>query len=69
MAVVFRYVNKNDEVIERFISLEHVTNTSSHSLKRSIAILFTRHGLSLSQLRGQGYDVASNMSSRRIGKW
>lgn len=67
MAVVFRYVNKNGEVIERFISLEHVTDTSSQSLKKVIDILFTRHGLSLSQLRGQGYDGASNMSGKFNG--
>ncbi|XP_042423344.1 uncharacterized protein LOC122010950 [Zingiber officinale] len=34
---------------------------SSHSLKMAIDALFVQHGLSLSRLRGQGYDGASNM--------
>ncbi|KAL6540509.1 hypothetical protein OROMI_024392 [Orobanche minor] len=66
MAVVFRYVN-NGEVIERFFSVEHVTDTSSLSLKNAIDMLFARHGLSLSRLRGQGYDGASNMSGKFNG--
>ncbi|XP_042404534.1 uncharacterized protein LOC121994634 [Zingiber officinale] len=34
---------------------------SSHSLKMAIDALFVQHGLSLSRLRGQGYDGTSNM--------
>ncbi|XP_042415049.1 uncharacterized protein LOC122004191 [Zingiber officinale] len=39
----------------------HVSDTNSHSLKMAIDALFVQHGLSLSRLRGQGYDGASNM--------
>ncbi|XP_057771129.1 uncharacterized protein LOC130990918 [Salvia miltiorrhiza] len=50
MGVVLRYVNDKD-----------VVDTCSHSLKDALSALFVKHGLSLSKLRGQGYDGASNM--------
>ena len=61
MAVVVRYVNAEGHVIESFLGLEHVTSTTAISLKEAIEILFSRHKLSISKLRGQGYDGASNM--------
>ncbi|KAH7688353.1 P-loop containing nucleoside triphosphate hydrolase protein [Dioscorea alata] len=61
MAIVLRYVDSRGQVIERFLCVEHVTNTSSHTLKEAIDNLFAKYGLSLSRLRGQGYDGASNM--------
>ena len=67
MAIVLRYVNKNGCVIERFVGIEHVTSTTSLSLKDAIDRLFSRHGLSISRLRGQGYDGASNMQGEFNG--
>ncbi|XP_031288173.1 zinc finger MYM-type protein 1-like [Pistacia vera] len=61
MAIVFRYVDKISCVIERFIGIVHVKNTSTKSLKIAIDALFVKYGLSLTSLRGQGYDEASNM--------
>ncbi|XP_047953108.1 zinc finger MYM-type protein 1-like [Salvia hispanica] len=61
MAIVIRYVNKNGEIIERFLSLVHVKETTSRCLKEAIDFVFSKLGLSLSRLRGQGYDGASNM--------
>ena len=52
---------KKGHVIERFIGIEHVACTTAISLKAAIDGLFSRHGLSMSRLRGQGYDGASNM--------
>ena len=43
MVVVLRYVNKKGQVIERFIGVEHVSNTAALSLKASIEALFCRH--------------------------
>jgi Domain of unknown function (DUF4371) len=48
-------------VIERFLGIEHVSDTTASSLKIALEALFARHGLSISRLRGQGYDGASNM--------
>ena len=61
MAIALRFVDKKGSVIERIIGVEHVADTSSLSLKVAIESLFSRHGLSMSSLRGQDYDGASNM--------
>ncbi|XP_070018786.1 uncharacterized protein [Nicotiana sylvestris] len=56
-----RYCDKNGEVVERFVGLVHVSDTSTCSLKEAICSLLSEHSLSPSQIRGQGYDGASNM--------
>ena len=61
MAVVLRYVDKCGIVKERFVGLMHVIETSSSCLKSSIDFLLAKFKLSLKQVRGQGYDGASNM--------
>ncbi|CAN6722794.1 unnamed protein product [Malus baccata var. baccata] len=61
MAMVLRYVDDNGHVIERFVGIQHLTNTTSSSLKDAIDTLFSRHSLSISKLRGQCYDGASHM--------
>ncbi|XP_066384858.1 uncharacterized protein [Miscanthus floridulus] len=61
MAVVLRYVDKCRIVKERFVDLVHVKETHSASLKSAIDALFADLKLSLKQVRGQGYDGASNM--------
>ncbi|XP_026379642.1 zinc finger MYM-type protein 1-like [Papaver somniferum] len=53
--------------MERFISMIHVSNTTAISLKTAIDKLFAKHGLSITRLRGQGYDGASNMQSEYNG--
>ncbi|KAI5333068.1 hypothetical protein L3X38_023198 [Prunus dulcis] len=61
MAMVLRYVDNKVHVIERFVGVQHVTDTTSSSLKDAIDIFFSSNGLSFSKLRGQCYDGASNM--------
>nr|XP_034886744.1 zinc finger MYM-type protein 1-like [Populus alba] len=61
MAVVIRYVDNNGHIIECFLGIKHVSDTTASSLKAVIEALFSKHGLSISRLRGQGYDGASNM--------
>ncbi|XP_070678062.1 uncharacterized protein [Malus domestica] len=67
MAMVLRYVDDNGHVIERFVGIQHVTNTTSSSLNDAIDTLFSRNDLSISKLRGQGYDGASNMRGELNG--
>ena len=56
-----RYVNAQGQVIERFLGVKAVADTTSSSLKEALDGMFARYGLSISRLRGQGYDGASNM--------
>ncbi|XP_061358289.1 uncharacterized protein LOC133302512 [Gastrolobium bilobum] len=67
MAIVLRYVNCNGDIIEHFLGLVHVSDTTSSSLKETIEIIFAKNGLSLTKIRGQGYDDASNMSGQFSG--
>ena len=61
MAIVFSFVNSKACVIERSLGIVHVSDTTSLSLKLAMERLFLKYGLSISILRGQGYDRASNM--------
>jgi hypothetical protein len=61
MAIVLRYVDNFGDVKESFVGLVHVKNTTSANLKSCIDSLFAKLKLSLKQVRGQGYDGASNM--------
>ena len=58
MAVVIRYANNRGEVLDRFVGVVHVKDTTAVSLKSSIDDFFSKHGLSMSKVRGQGYDGA-----------
>ncbi|KAJ9548729.1 hypothetical protein OSB04_021272 [Centaurea solstitialis] len=44
-----------------FIGIAHVPDTSSSTLKEAIVSMLANHQLSIDQVRGQGYDGASNM--------
>ena len=67
MAVALRYVNERGCVLERFIGIVHVSDTTAISLKAAIESIFASLGLSISRLRGQGYDGASNMQGQFNG--
>ncbi|XP_023753981.2 uncharacterized protein LOC111902371 [Lactuca sativa] len=62
MAIVLRYVDRLEIVKERFIGVVHVLDTSSLTLKAAIDTVFSNNNLTIDQVRGQGYDGASNMS-------
>ncbi|XP_021745328.1 zinc finger MYM-type protein 1-like [Chenopodium quinoa] len=61
LPLCLRYVNKEGEVCERLLGIVHVGDTTSLTLKAAIESLLIQHSLSFSQVRGQGYDGASNM--------
>ncbi|XP_020674075.2 zinc finger MYM-type protein 1-like [Dendrobium catenatum] len=61
VVVALRYVDLRGCIIEHFIWIVHVGDTTAPTLKLAIEALFAKYGLSVAQLRGQGYDGASNM--------
>lgn len=67
LVVCLRYVDKLGRVCERFLAVVHVAGTSSLQLKTAIQSLLTSHHLTLTQIRGQGYDGASNMKGEVKG--
>ncbi|XP_065637932.1 uncharacterized protein LOC111986567 [Quercus suber] len=61
MFLVLRYVNKKEIIIEWFLGIVYVASTTALPLKCAIEYLLCEHNLSLLNLRGQGYDRASDM--------
>nr|KAJ0197641.1 hypothetical protein LSAT_V11C700376230 [Lactuca sativa] len=50
------------EIVERFVGLRNVNDTSTLSLKATIYDMLSKWNLSPTRIRGRGYDRASNMS-------
>ncbi|KAL3615994.1 hypothetical protein CASFOL_040288 [Castilleja foliolosa] len=64
MAVVLRFVDDRGFIVERFIGIVHVADTSAIALKDALQTLLSGFGLCVSKIRGQGYDGASNMKGQ-----
>jgi hypothetical protein len=43
------------------LGIKHVKDTISESLKKALVDMLSDHGLVVANIRGQGYDSASNM--------
>ncbi|XP_042026985.1 zinc finger MYM-type protein 1-like [Salvia splendens] len=68
LSLCLRYVQrKTGQVVERFIGLVHVGDTTALSLRSAIISLLIKHSLSPSKIRRQGYDGASNMKDEKHG--
>ncbi|XP_073152995.1 uncharacterized protein [Henckelia pumila] len=65
--VVLRFVDSKGCVVERLLGFKHVTSTTAQALKCALLDLLSAHGLSVSKIRGQGYDGASNMQGEING--
>ncbi|KAK1384272.1 hypothetical protein POM88_022007 [Heracleum sosnowskyi] len=76
MVVLLRYVDKRGCIVVRFLGVVHVSDTTSLSLTAGVVELLEKHNLSITNVRGQGYDGAiktedvlqrfQNMKPRRI---
>jgi hypothetical protein len=61
LALCLHFVDKLGRPREHFVGVVHVDDIASLSLKEAIESLLVSHGLTLTSIRGQGYDGASNM--------
>lgn len=61
MAIVLRFVDVQGFLRERFFHIGHVTDTTAVTLKDKISAVLTCYNLDIHNMRGQGYDGASNM--------
>ncbi|XP_072087066.1 uncharacterized protein [Arachis hypogaea] len=67
MAIVLRFVTLDDFVKERFFYLVHVTDTCATTLKKELISVLSHYNLQVENIRGQGYDGASNMRGESNG--
>ena len=67
VSFILRYVNGTGKIEESFIGVVAVRQTDHDTLVSAIKEIFEKHGLSLQNLRGQGYDGAANMSGHYSG--
>ncbi|XP_057760180.1 uncharacterized protein LOC130980528 [Arachis stenosperma] len=65
MAIILRFVDVDGFVRERFFDLVHVIDTSALTLKKELVSVLSIYNLQIENIRGQGYDGASNMR----GEW
>ena len=56
-----RFVNDEGKVLERFLGLQHIERCTAVALKEALLGMLSSQKLSISMLRGQGCDGASNM--------
>ena len=60
-------MNSKGIVVERCLALVHVKETTTDALKEALLAVLYKNKLSVSRIRGQGYDGASNMRSEFNG--
>jgi hypothetical protein len=61
MTIVLRFVDKYGFVWERSFGVVHVFNTATLTLQNGIYFVLSQHKLEIENIRGEGYDGASNM--------
>ena len=65
MTIILRFVDKEGFIKERFFHIVHVRDTTALTLKNKICAVLSHYNLYIENIRGQGYDGASNIH----GKW
>ncbi|CAM8951655.1 unnamed protein product [Rhodiola kirilowii] len=67
MAIILRFVDEDGFLQERYFEIVSVEDTTSANLKKHICEVLSRNKLQVQNIRGQGYDGASNMRGQFHG--
>ncbi|KAL9664524.1 hypothetical protein QQ045_019928 [Rhodiola kirilowii] len=67
MAIILRFVDSKGLIRERFFKVINVVDTCSLTLKDQICRVLAEYDLKVEDIRGQGYDGASNMRGQFNG--
>ncbi len=67
MPLVVRFVDKNYTIREEFLKFSSLTKLTGEAITSVVNRDLEGLGLDICNIRGQGYDGASNMFSSRIG--
>lgn len=67
MPLCVRFVDVQKNIREEFIQFSTLSRVTGEAIAARICSDLTSLGLDLKNIRGQGYDGASNMSSNRVG--
>ena len=62
-----RFVDKDCNIREEFIGFLHIERVTGEFIANTIIKFLQDQGIPMSNMRGQGYDGTSNMSSIRVG--
>ena len=64
LTFLFRFVNMEGNVVERFLAFEPIRSHTGESLAQCVIAMVNSLGLDRSDCRGQANDNASNMSGK-----
>ena len=67
LAVCARFVDRNREVREEFLSFIRIQRITGKQIAETLITFLQDNNIPLADMRGQGYDGASNMSSSHSG--
>ena len=62
MAIILRYIDCDEFIRECFFEVVNVDDTKTSLLKNEICNVLARYNPLIENLRGQGYNNASNMA-------
>ena len=67
MPLCVRFVDSKRQIREEFLQFSRLSRITGVAIAKQVCSDLTNLGLELKNIRGQGYDGASNMSSARVG--